>query len=322
MNVAHASVYTDFQGLAKLKTAARKDSDSALEETAQQFEAMMMQMMLKSMRQASSGEGLADSDQSLFYRDMYDQQLAIHLAKSGGLGLTEVIKRQLGEANDAATLPGKEVENYRQQAIMKAPASITSIDQAGAASLKQNSSADTLQKTTKITPKPEPALGSPALFLHELWPVAQDAAARVGQKPEVLLAQAALETGWGSKMIRNDQGGNSFNLFGIKADHRWAGERVTVPTLEYKDGVAVRQKATFRAYDSFADSFRDYADFISGSARYQPALDANDGERYLASLQVSGYATDPQYAKKIVAILARPDTQQIIDQLKVAERKP
>ncbi len=301
MYSADASVYTDFQGLAKLKTAARKDSGGALEETAQQFEALMMQMMLKSMRDASFGEEMMESDQSLFYRDMYDQQLAIHLAKSGGLGLTEVIKRQLGGAGEHAPQPGKVLSDYRQQAVTMVPVS---------------SNAAPVQKT------PDPSIKSPEAFLRHLWPMAQEAAILLGQQPDTLLAQAALETGWGQKMIRTGDGSNSFNLFGIKADHRWSGDKAIVPTLEYQDGVAVRQKAAFRAYNSFADSFRDYAAFIQTNPRYQAALQADDSSTYLSSLQEAGYATDPQYAEKIKAILDRPEMKQLLAQLKSTEQQP
>jgi len=320
MNTADASIYTDFQGLAKLKTAARKDSGSALEETAQQFEALMMQMMLKSMRQASFGEELMESDQSLFYRDMYDQQIAIHLAKSGGLGLNEVIKRQLGGAEaDHVKQPGKVLSDYRQQAVTLVPVSREASVKAAA---KFNSAPTPSAAVSAPQKAPDPSINSPQAFLQHLWPMAQEAAILLGQEPDTLLAQAALETGWGQKMIRTSDGSNSFNLFGIKADHRWSGDKAVVPTLEYEDGVAVRQKAAFRAYSSFADSFKDYAAFLQTNPRYQPALQADDGVTYLSSLQESGYATDPHYADKIKAILERPETKQILAQLKSTEQQP
>ena len=117
-------------------------------------------------------------------------------------------------------------------------------------------------------------------------------------------------------MIQAVDGGNSFNLFGIKADSRWSGSRITVPTLEFEQGVAVRRKAAFRAYDSFSDSFKDYTDFVLSNPRYRPALEAGDGRSYLASLQEAGYATDPRYAEKIEAILERPETKQVLKRLK------
>jgi len=326
MYSADTSVYTDFQGLAKLRTAAQKDAGDALEETAQQFEAVMMQLMLKSMRQASAGEEMMDSDQSLFYRDMYDQQIAIHLAKSGGLGLADVIKRQLGGVSESVQPPSKVLSDYRQQAMMAVPVSkVSSVDKkikpnaVTIPPLMNKSSMPSTAATTPLSDASDPAIDSPASFLKHLWPMAQEAAILLGQEPDTLLAQAALETGWGQKMIRTGGGTNSFNLFGIKADQRWSGDKAIVPTLEYEEGVAVRQKAAFRVYSSFADSFNDYAAFLQSDPRYQPALQADDGMSYLSSLQEAGYATDPRYAEKIKAILDRPETKQILVQLKSAK---
>ena len=327
MYSADASVYTDFQGLAKLRTAAQRDSGSALEETAQQFEAMMMQMMLKSMREASFGDEMTESDQSLFYRDMYDQQLAIHLAKSGGLGLAEVIKRQLGGDNPAQG-PAKVLSDYRREAVIRAPVSSEASVHAAVTFHEEttppvvNSSSASPALVVPLPKAPDPSIDSPEAFLRQLWPMAQEAAILLGQEPDTLLAQAALETGWGQKMIRTGDGSNSFNLFGIKADHRWSGDKAIVPTLEYEEGVAVRQKAAFRAYSSFADSFRDYAAFLHSNPRYQPALQTDDGASYLSSLQEAGYATDPRYAEKIKAILDRPETKQILAQLKTSGQQP
>jgi len=315
MHTADASVYTDIQGLANLKLAAQKDSAGALDEVAQQFEALMLQMMLKSMRDASLGEGLMDSDQSLFYRDMYDQQLSIHMANNGGMGLTEVIKRQLGGATGVEAESGKEIANYQRQTATMVPVSIVPASQSVQAD-SVVSSFPLAQEVNEAKPEPEQKLDSPEAFLRQLWPLAQKAAEKLGQAPDTLLAQAALETGWGQKMIRAADGGNSHNLFGIKADQRWSGDRAVVPTLEFEQGIAVRRKAAFRSYGSFSDSFQDYANFLINNPRYQKALQANDAPTYLASLQESGYATDPRYAEKIVAILDQPETRQIIDGLR------
>ncbi len=318
MNTAHASVYTDFQGLARLKTAARKDADGALEETARQFEALMMQMMLKSMRQASPGGGLGESDQSLFYRDLYDQQLAIHLAKRGGLGLSEVIQRQLGGGTGGHTAPtGRQLSDYRRQAVARvSPPAATPAE----AHTAETTAPSPARPATGHDPAPQ--IDSPEAFLRHLWPMAREAALQLGQEPDTLLAQAALETGWGQRMIHRDDGNNSFNLFGIKADHRWSGDRAIVPTLEYKEGLPVRQKAAFRAYGSFAESFQDYVAFLQDSPRYRAALQAGDSNSYLTSLQEAGYATDPRYAEKIGAILERPELQRVLAQLKSAEVRP
>ena len=307
MNTSSASVYTDFQGLAGLKAEARKDSAGSLDEVARQFESLFMQMMLKGMRQASMGEGIMDSDQSLFYRDMYDQQLALHLAESGGLGLAEVIKRQLGGAEGvSAEAKGQSLIDYRRQAIplVSGLPGVKSAQGAGAPS------------------NIESEFSSPEEFVQRLLPMAREAAARLGQEPQVLIAQAALETGWGRNAIRSGDGANSHNLFGIKADQRWSGERVTVPTLEFEGGVPVRRQAAFRAYGSFEESFRDYADFIQSNPRYQGALAAQDGRAYLAGLQEAGYATDPKYAEKIGDIMGRLKGLEPLAQLKISAGQP
>ncbi len=300
MNAASASIYTDFQGIASLKAKARTDSEAALDEVAEQFESLFMQMMLKSMRQAGQGKGIMDSDQSLFYRDMYDQQLAIHLAKGGGLGLAEVIKRQLSAQTGSVSNPGLALEDYQLQArTVAVPASAAAPTSA------------------------ETEMASPEEFVQRLWPHAREAAQRLGQHPETLLAQAALETGWGQHMIRLPNGQNSYNLFGIKADGRWDGERAVVTTLEFEQGVPVRRQAAFRAYASFQESFEDYVEFIMKNPRYEEALLASsDGHSYLSALQDCGYATDPRYAEKIVAILDRPEMAQARQRLKSFTDRP
>ena len=145
---------------------------------------------------------------------------------------------------------------------------------------------------------------SPEQFVQSLFPLAQQVASEIGIDPSVLVAQAALETGWGKYMPTNTDGSSSFNLFGIKADSRWDGESSVVNTLEFKNGVAAREKAAFRAYGSYQESLQDYVSFVSGNPRYQPALEkVSDGPAYLEQLQLAGYATDPEYAQKIAGIL-------------------
>jgi flagellar protein FlgJ len=303
MNTPSASVYTDFQGLASLKGKAQKDSAGSLDEVARQFESLFVQMMVKSMRQASLGEGALDSDQSLFYRDMYDQQLSLHLANSGGLGLTEVIKRQLGGETGAPETKGIDLDGYRHRPVpMAKPLASVAPPKAG-----------------RID-EPEPA--SPEEFVRQLWPLAQEAAAKLGQEPHALIAQAALETGWGRHMIRRPDGSSSHNLFNIKADHRWDGERASVDTLEYEQGAAVKKKANFRAYGSYRDSFNDYVEFLRSSPRYQGALDETQGGGYFAELQKAGYATDPNYAEKISSVMSGREMTQALAQLKKAGVTP
>lgn len=284
MGIELAQVYTDFSGLDALRSKAREDKQAALDEVSRQFESLFMQMMLKSMRQASFGGGLFDSKQTEFYRDMYDQQMAIELSNQQGMGLADMLKRQLG----GDRLPGRsglQVEDYFGQPVITAVSA-------------EASEVDVTANTDKVD------LGdTPEAFIEALWPAASEAASELELAPEALIAQAALETGWGRHVIGSARG-SSHNLFGIKADQRWPGDRVAVSTLEYRDGVALKTRADFRSYASYRESFADYVAFVGGNPRYADAMAASgDSRAYFRELQRAGYATDPAYAEKIGRIL-------------------
>ena len=294
MNIDSSQVYTDFSGLAALRARAREDKDAALDEVSRQFESLFLQMMLKSMRDASLGGGLMDSKQSEFYRDMYDKQIAVDMAQKQGIGLADVLKRQLG-GGISAQYSDLSPEKYLGMPITARP-----VDGADAATVARRS-VDT----------PAAFDGSPEAFVDALWPVAEQAAAKINLPPEALLAQAALETGWGRHVMQHGTGDSSHNLFGIKADSRWQGDKVMVSTLEYRDGVALNTRANFRAYESFEHSFSDYVDFVQRNPRYQQALaQTNDPKAYFSALQEAGYATDPAYAQKIQRILDSESMQR------------
>ena len=294
MNIDSSQVYTDFSGLAALRARAREDKDAALDEVSRQFESLFLQMMLKSMRDASLGGGLMDSKQSEFYRDMYDKQIAVDMAQKQGIGLADVLKRQLG-GGISAQYSDLSPEKYLGMPITARP-----VDGADAATVARRS-VDT----------PAAFDGSPEAFVDALWPVAEQAAAKINLPPEALLAQAALETGWGRHVMQHGTGDSSHNLFGIKADSRWQGDKVMVSTLEYRDGVALNTRANFRAYESFEHSFSDYVDFVRRNPRYRQALaQTNDPKAYFSALQEAGYATDPAYAQKIQRILDSESMQR------------
>jgi flagellar protein FlgJ len=228
---------------------------------------------------------------------MYDDQISLDLTKGGGLGLADMITQQLGgtaKPNNANSLGGQTLEDYRAFSIQRLEAA--------------SSKAVESVRTDRLNNHPEPSrkIDSPGAFVSELWSHAQQAAEELGVDPKVLLAQSALETGWGKHVMRNGQGESSHNLFGIKASAGWTGKTVSVPTLEYEGGVAVKRQATFRAYDSYQDSFNDYVQFLKQNPRYQQALEkAGSSEGFIKGLQKAGYATDPAYAKKIISILGR-----------------
>ncbi len=316
MQTGSAYVYTDLQGLSSLKLRAVQGEQGAVSEVARQFESLMLQQMLKAMRQTSFSDGLLDSDQSLFYRDLYDQQLAIHIAENGGLGLAEVIERQLGATPAPAANEGRQLSDYQSHPRPLAPAWPVAGRQEGAGATQGAAPVDPPQ------PAP-PQQWDSSSFVHYLWPWASEAAGLLGLKPQMLLAQAALETGWGRYQMKRANGEPAYNLFGIKADDRWRGDKVVKDTLEFRQGVAVRRREAFRAYDSYAESFRDYAEFLQQSPRYRKALGLGDDPAgYFSELQKAGYATDPRYADKIRSLLEGPQMRQALERLKNEAGQP
>jgi flagellar protein FlgJ len=326
LNVQNADVYTDFNGLAKLKNQARKDSPEALKEVARQFEAIFLNNVLKGMREAKLADGMMDNDQSKFYNELYDQQLAVHLSGKPGVGLADLIVKQLGHDDQ----PGIENTLNRssagtQKIISQYPRAVDKhVGYASRTSTEQKvrdayptatdsqiiinayiHDSSPLDEMTEIPLKNDHArsIQSAEDFVRQLHPYAQQAAKELGVEPKVLLAQAALETGWGRSLIKNSNGGNSFNLFNIKADKAWRGKQAQVSTLEFEQGIAKKVNAGFRSYASFQESFQDYVAFIKSNPRYGDALkQADNGERYLHELQQAGYATDPNYADKVMSI--------------------
>jgi peptidoglycan hydrolase FlgJ len=281
--LSDAGVYTEFSGLHKLKLAAKNNSPEALEEVAKQFESFFVKMMLKQMREAKLADGLFDSDQSRYYQDMMDQQLALDLSDKRSFGIADSIIRQLSQRISSADKPvdlkALPERKHFHQTMLKLSPEIQS------------------RENNFQTPKE---------FITEMRPYAEDAAEKLGIPANVLLAQSALETGWGNKVIQHSNGQNSHNLFGIKADGRWQGQQVNVSSLEYVDGKAKREFSNFRVYESYKQSFEDYVEFIKGNDRYRTALQSNDnGETYIKALQDAGYATDPQYANKVIDIINR-----------------
>jgi len=249
-------------------------------------------MVLKQMRQTTPGDPLLGSERSRFYRDLYDRQLALHLANRGGLGIAEMLVRQLSRPQPAP-ITGRELSDYRRHPVPISPSG------------EKAEAAANATGTDPGRPLPPTRFENPVQFLQALLPEARRAAAKIGVDPKLLLAQAALETGWGKKIIHHPDGRSSHNLFNIKAGRSWQGDRVQVDTLEYRDGIAVRKRAQFRAYRDYRESFEDYLALLR-SPRYAEALrQVGDPERYLHALQQAGYATDPHYADKILAIYRR-----------------
>jgi flagellar protein FlgJ len=249
----------DFKQFAALRRGAAANDPATLREAAKQFESLFTKMMLESMRSASMGDPLFGSDQGDMYQDMADDQLAVQLSQGRGLGLADMLIRQLsnGVSGTAATQPS-----------------------AGAGA------------NDVATPEQREK------FISGLMPHAEAAARELGVDPQNLIAQAALETGWG-----RSQPGHSHNLFGIKAGGSWAGASVQANTEEFAGGVSGRVDADFRAYGSPRESVQDYVRLIRDNPRYTDALNTgSDVQAFATALQRGGYATDPDYARKLVTV--------------------
>ena len=290
------NTWTDLSGFNGMRAAAQSDAQSALPAVAKQFESIFTQMMLKSMRDAGAGDGdgLTDSQASDSWRDMFDQQLSINLSQSGkGLGIAQMLVKQLGGASGSVSADGV------QQQLNSAAGSVASAAQKAEPFLPQNA----------------------ADFVAKLLPSAQEAAKKLGVSVKAVLAQAALETQWGQHMPHG-KGQSSNNLFGIKAGSSWDGKKVSVPTVEYEDGVAVRKQANFRAYNSAGESFDDYAKMISENPRYAGAKGHGDDVMGFAKgLVAGGYATDPSYAHKLASIANGPVMRQALAAVQQAMQK-
>ena len=297
----------DFHGLSELRRSSNQDGNDAetMRQVAGQFESLFINMMLKSMRQASLGDGIFDNSQSDMYRDIADQQLAMDLSTRGGLGLQEVILRQLtGNTEINAVNSDLNFKSYSTGTIKERE----NIGVRGS-TITQKQTIHTKSQAVENSSAPTNInFDSPEDFIDKLWPMAKQAADKLGVAPEVILSQAALETGWGKHVINNADGQSSHNLFNIKADNRWQGDTATKGTLEYRDGVAVKEQAKFRSYDSYQQSFDDYINFLQTQPRYQDAIKQTaDPDKFIEGLHKAGYATDPAYSDKIKRIM-RSDT--------------
>ena len=269
IDTSGATTYTDLNGLAALKRDP--NSPEALSAVAQQVEALFLQMMLKSMRDATASEETGGNEMGM-YQDMFDKQVALSISQHSDLGIGRLLKRQL--------------------AGRSAPSGV-----------KLNSG--DLAPAIPATGAPNAAtVHSPAEFVHRMMPPIRRIAAVLGVDPMGILAQAALETGWGQRMPRHADGSSSHNVFGVKAGDEWTGARASADSMEVADGVATPRRTTFRAYGSIEESVNDFASLLKSSPRYRDVIAAGGSAAgYIASMGKSGYATDPDYANKLNQIL-------------------
>ncbi|MBQ0748441.1 MAG: flagellar assembly peptidoglycan hydrolase FlgJ [Marinobacter sp.] len=305
-----ARVYTDFSGLNALKNGAREDEQAALEEVARQFESIFLSEMLKSMRKAGDvfAEGnYLNSSQSEFYRDMFDSQMSLTMAGGQGTGLAEALVRQLGKDIPGANKEGAPLASHKT-ALADYDRSLPPISPRlpeRIEAVSEVAAAESSTPAVEASALPE-QFESPEHFVRTLLPVAESISADTGISPQLMVAQAALETGWGRHMIQGDGSQPSYNLFGIKADSRWQGDAVTITTTEFREGVPMKERADFRAYPDYESSFRDYVAFLESNPRYRDVLaSADQPDVFARKLQEAGYATDPQYGDKINRIMNR-----------------
>jgi flagellar protein FlgJ len=299
------AVAMDARALSGLKQQAKNAPGEALRAAAGQFEALFMQMLLKSMRDALPQDGPFASDTTKTYTAMFDQQMSQQLAKKG-IGIADMLVKQLSARNAAASAAdGRPVQEPGTGAGGGAGAASAGTPTRFAARM----TATPADAGPSSLPMATPAAAAPSgsslpesarAFIEKMRPHAEAAAQAAGIPAAFLLAQAALETGWGRHQPRAADGASSHNLFGIKAGASWQGAKALAATTEYVAGKAVTAFEAFRAYGSYTEAFQDFARLMRSSPRYAGVMAATgDAGAYAQSLQRAGYATDPRYAEKL-----------------------
>lgn len=349
-SAGQSDIYTDLNSLQKLKNSARKDSQAAIPEVARQFEAVMISMMIKNLRKTGMEDPLFNSQAMDSYRDMYDQQLGMELSKGEGIGFAKAIAEQIkyqaqnspqqaGSSDAPDTVSASTPRELVMPQRRPFPDYYAPLHPASAAIEKTEKSPDAQFETIQQNITAD--FNSPEEFVQKLWPLAEKAAQNLGVSPEMILSQAALETGWGKHVISNDKK-SSFNLFNIKANQNWSGQRIEKISAEYivdnkQQTETVQQKSDFRAYTSYAQSFDDYVDLVRNNTRYNTYInnnskDINQSERsiseqslhdktYIKGLHKAGYATDPGYSDKVLRVLKSEAIQsQLLNQTKLASK--
>jgi len=300
-----APLALDAAALSGLKQQAKDSPKAALSAAATQFEALFVQMLLKSMRDALPQDGMLQSDTSKMYTSMFDQQIAQQMSKRG-IGLRQILEKQLAPA-----LAGGTDAAAAKAAPAGAPTPVRTKDDVNASTAVRTEARARYTKDASGYAN-TPASGAhdaatarvPAnvrSFVEKMRPYAEAAAKAVGVPADLLLAQAGLETGWGRSQPKTTDGAASHNLFGVKAGRGWNGPVSLAATTEYVAGAIVRTVDRFRSYASYTDAFQDFGRMLTRNGRYAAAVARSDDPvAYAKGLQHGGYATDPQYADKLV----------------------
>lgn len=285
-----SSAAWDAQSLNELKAKAGDDPQANLRPVARQAEGMFVQMMLKCMRDALPKDGLFSSDHTRLYTSMYDQQIAQQMTAGKGLGLADMMVKQMTASRNAPESPPQAPLKFDQQTVVSYQC----------ASLNR-----LVRKAIPAAPVAQGGElpGDSKDFLARLSLPAKLASEQSGVPHHLILAQAALESGWGQRQIRQQNGEPSFNLFGIKASADWKGKVTEITTTEYENGEARKVKARFRVYGSWLEALSDYVSLLSRNPRYAAVTAAATAEQGAQALQHAGYATDPNYARKLTSMI-------------------
>lgn len=296
----------DAQSVGQLRLQVKSDQVAGARAAAQQFEALFLNMMLKSMRDASPQSGLFDDSNTELYTGMLDAQLAQKLSQGRGIGLADMMLRQM---RAQGVIPAENAAPSDKTSGAKIERQILPVAVSKPLQTLQTPNGKALPETlaplvTQTGNSDNAGFSGATDFVNKLWPHAADAARTLGVPAHFLLGHAALESGWGKREIRDALGNNSHNLFGIKAGKSWNGAVMEAQTTEYLNGVAQKKTELFRAYNSYAASINDYVAMLKNNPRYAALLTQPlDAGSFARNLQQAGYATDPMYADKLARVI-------------------
>lgn len=292
----------DVQGLEQLKRRSQQDPGANLKEASKQFEALFLQMMLKSMRAAITKSEMSSDSQTELYTEMLDQQWAQSLSGKG-IGLAEQLTRQLSGYSKKTSDASTDVD-AAAALFLDLPPSRTTGSASPFANAADQAQAFEAWKRREVSGAGNERPEHVQAFVSRLSEPVQKVARSSGVPAELILAQAALETDWGRRQITTANGADSHNLFGIKAGGQWQGATTQVMTTEYAEGEAQKQVESFRVYPTYEAAFNDYARLIRTRPGYAAVRNAADAPQAAIALQQGGYATDPRYAEKLISVMA------------------
>ncbi|WP_295006483.1 flagellar assembly peptidoglycan hydrolase FlgJ [uncultured Dechloromonas sp.] len=305
----------DVQSAQDLRSQFAKNPQEGLKAAAQQFETMFLQMVMKSMRDTVPDDGMLNSEQSKFYTSLLDQQMAQNLSSNGkGVGFARLIEQQLGRTLVSPS-PEANAAGAANAAAGDLPLAASDGRHLQYKTVLGNLPTSAAYPRADATAAPAVASDAPASskeFVNRVWPHAVEASRSTGVPPQFLVAHSALESGWGRSEIRRADGSPSYNLFGIKAGKSWNGATTDATTTEYVNGQAQQSVERFRAYGSYEEAFRDYANLLRNNSRFGAVIGSQDGTEFAKRLQQAGYATDPMYADKLSRIINGPALRQAL----------